>query len=59
MLRASQALVVKDLPASAGDIRAAGSIPDWEDPPEEGMAAHFSILAGESHGQRHLAGYSP
>ena len=50
MLRASQALVVKDLPASAGDIRAAGSITDWEDPPEEGMATHFSILAGESHG---------
>ena len=31
----------------------------WEDPPEEGMAAHSSILAWESYGQRGLAGYSP
>ena len=31
----------------------------WEDPLEKGMAAHSSILAGESHGQRSLAGYSP
>ena len=30
-----------------------------EDPLEEGMATHSSILAGESHGQRSLAGYSP
>ena len=30
-----------------------------EDPLEEGMAAHSSILAGESHGQRSLASYSP
>ena len=29
-----------------------------EDPLEKGMAAHSSILAGESHGQRNLAGYS-
>ena len=32
---------------------------DWEDPLEEGMAIHSSILAGESHGQRSLVGYSP
>ena len=31
----------------------------WEDPLEKVMAAHVSILAGESHGQRSLAGYSP
>ena len=31
----------------------------WEDPLEKVMAAHSSILAGESHGQRSLAGYSP
>ena len=31
----------------------------WEDPLEEGMAAHSSILAGKSHGQRSLVGYSP
>ena len=34
-------LVVKNLPANAGD---AGD-PDWEDPLEEGMATHSSILA--------------
>ena len=31
----------------------------WEDPLEEGVAAHSSILAGRIHGQRSLAGYSP
>ena len=30
-----------------------------EDPLEEGMATHSSVLAGESHGQRSLVGYSP
>ena len=30
-----------------------------EDPLEEGMATHSSILPGESHGQRSLAAYSP
>ena len=30
-----------------------------EDPLEEGMATHSSILAGESHGQRSLAGCLP
>ena len=29
-----------------------------DDPLEEGMTTHSSILAGESHGQRSLAGYS-
>ena len=29
-----------------------------EDPLEKEMATHSSILAGESHGQRTLAGYS-
>ena len=32
---------------------------DWEDPLEEGMATHSSILAWESHGQRSLVGCSP
>ena len=42
MTGASQmALVVKNLPANAGDVRDAGSIPGWE----KGMAAHSSILA--------------
>ena len=31
----------------------------WEDPLEEGMVTHSSILAGESHGWRTLVGYSP
>ena len=29
-----------------------------EDPLQKGMATHSSILAGESHGQRSLVGYS-
>ena len=31
----------------------------WEDPLEEGMATHDSILPGESHGQRSLVGCIP
>ena len=30
-----------------------------EDPLEEDMATHSSVLALESHGQRSLVGYSP
>ena len=30
-----------------------------EDPLEKGMATHSSILAGESHRQKSLVGYSP
>ena len=30
-----------------------------EDPLEQEMAAHFSMLAGKSHGQRSRVGYSP
>ena len=39
------ALVVKNLPANAGDIRDMGSIPGSGNPLEEGMATHSSILA--------------
>ena len=39
------ALVVKNLPANAGDIRDMGSIPGQEDPLEEGIATHSSVLA--------------
>ena len=39
------ALVVKNLPARAGDVRDEGSIPRSEDPLEEGMATLSSILA--------------
>ena len=43
---ASQAvLVVKNPPASAGNIRDTGSIPGSERSPEEGMATRSSILA--------------
>ena len=38
-------LVVKSPPANAGDKRDAGSIPGREDPPEEDMGTHSSILA--------------
>ena len=31
----------------------------WEDPLEKELATHSSILAGKSHGQRSLVGYSP
>ena len=39
------ALVVKNLPANAGDLRDSGLIPGWEDLLEKGMATHSSILA--------------
>ena len=39
------ALVVKNLPADAGDIKDVGSILGWEDPLEQGLATHSSILA--------------
>ena len=38
------ALVVKNPPASAGNVKDMGSIPGWEDPLEEGVATHSSIL---------------
>ena len=50
-------LVVKNLPANAGDIRDLGLIPGSGRSLEDGMATSSSILAGESHGQRSLAGY--
>ena len=40
-----EALVVKNLPASARDIRDMGSILGWEDSLEKGMAIHSSIHA--------------
>ena len=49
------ALVVKNLPTSARDIRHVGQ----EDPLEESMATHSSILAWRIPGQRSLASYSP
>ena len=50
----------KNLPANAGDTKDAGSIPGREDPLEEEMATHSSILAGRiSMDRGALAGYSP
>ena len=44
--RASQvALVVKTLPANAGDLRMTGSIPGWGRCPGGGRATHSSTLA--------------
>jgi len=53
-------LVVKNLPASAGDIRDAGSIPGSGRSPGggHGHPLQYSCL-GNPHGQRSLAGYSP
>jgi len=40
-------LIVKNPPANAEDIRDAVTSLCWEDPLEEEMAMHFSILAWE------------
>ena len=53
------AVVVKNLPASAGDIRNVGSIPGSGRSLGGGHATHSSTLPGESHGQRSLVDYSP
>ena len=39
------ALVLKNLPTNAEDVRDTGLIPGQEDPLEESMAIHSSILA--------------
>ena len=45
IINASQvALMVKNLPTNAGDIRDVGLIPGQEDPLEEGMTTHSSVL---------------
>ena len=53
------ALVVKNVPANAGDIRDIVQALTQEDPLEEGMQPTPVFLAGESHGQRSVEGYSP
>ena len=54
------ALVVKNPPANAGDVRDAGSIPGWERSPGVGNGNPLQVfLLGESHGQRNLVGYGP
>ena len=53
------ALGVKNPPATAADTRAVGSIPGWGRSPGGGNGDRSGIPAGESHGQKSLAGYSP
>ena len=50
------AQMVQNLPAvQETEVQSLGQ----EDPMEKEMATHSSILSGESHGQRSLAGYNP
>jgi len=37
--------VVKNLPINAGDARDTGLVPGWQDPLDEEMGTHSSILA--------------
>ena len=54
------ALVVKNLPANAGDIRDAGSTPGLGRSPGEGHGNPLQYSCLENpHGQRSLAGDSP
>ena len=53
------ALVVKNPPANAGDLRDVSLIPGSGRSARGGMATQSSILAGEVHGQRSLEGHSP
>ena len=54
------ALVIKNLPANAGDVRDKLSIPGSGSYPGGGpWQPTQTFLPGESHGQRSLAGYSP
>ena len=50
--------VVKNPPASAGDVRDMGSIPGWRRSPG-GRQPTPVFLPRESHGQKSLVGYSP
>ena len=60
LLGASQvAFVVKNLPASAGDVSDASSIPGLRRSPGGGLATHSSILAWRIPWTRTLVGYSP
>jgi len=54
------ALVVKNLPAYAGDMRDSGLTPCVRKIPwRRAWQPSPVFLLGESHGQRSLAGYSP
>ena len=51
--------MVKNLPASAGDVTDLGLIPGLGRSPREGNGDPFQFLPGKPYGQRSLAGYSP
>ena len=51
--------VVKNSPVSTGDGKKLVQSLHWEDPMEEGMATHSSILTWRISGQRSPVGYSP
>ena len=54
------ALVVKNLPANAGDVRDASSVPGLGKSPGGGPGNPLQYSCLENlHGQRNLAGYSP
>ena len=58
-LGASQVmLVVKNLPANAGEIKDVGSTPGSGKIPGGARQPTLVFLPGESHGQRSLVGYS-
>ena len=63
VLGASQvALMIKNLPANAGDIRDTGSIPGSGRSPRGGHLPPLRdllFLPGECHGQKNLVGCSP
>ena len=52
------ALVIKNLPADAEDVRNVSSTPGWEDAWSKIWQSVPVFLPGKSHGQRSLAGYS-
>ena len=54
-----KALMVKNLPANAGDEEMRVHSLRWENPLEEGLATHSCSCLENPHGQRGLAGYSP
>ena len=51
--------MVKNLPASIGDMRNVGSVTEWEDPLERKWHPTPVLLLEESHEQKSLADYSP
>ena len=52
------ALVIKNSPANAGDLRVIGLISEWGRSPGGGQPT-LVFLPGESHGQRNLVGHNP